>query len=196
MNRRLPHLAKTLLLQSPLLTPIAVGLDKPAETALAIRTANLFSFRQQGLPFLIRPLSYQGKEGVWMAVIAFHIGGAHKAFLEGAVYLNPRDAYDLQLLQHLMTQDRFPILFLSPGLRVIISHAAEWTVHHRQELRLMLAQMTHGRGSGVLADGGADPDFERVRQEFDKLYAIENLLRFQPEGTARVSSSFRGAVLD
>jgi hypothetical protein len=171
-------------------------LEKSEETGLALRTANLFSFRRQGLPRLVRPLSYQGKEGIWLAALAFRIAGSRTDSLEGAAYLNPRNAYDLRLLQHLTKQDRFPVLFFSPTLRVVISQSAEWTVHQRQELRVMLVQATHVRVSGAISRRETDPDFERARQEFEKIYSIEKLLTLQTAGTVRVSSPFRGAVLD
>ena len=73
MTRLLSPASRATLLQTPLLTSIAVSLEKPEETGLALRTANLFSFRRQDLPLLIKPLSYQGKEGIWVVVIAFRI---------------------------------------------------------------------------------------------------------------------------
>jgi hypothetical protein len=172
-----------------------VSLEKPEETGLALRIANLFSFRRPGLPLLVRPLSYQGKEGIWLAALAFRIAGSRTASLAGAAYLNPRNAYDLRLLHHLTKQDRFPVLFFSPTLRVIISQAAEWTVHQRQELRVMLTQAAHAPVGGATSKE-ADPDFERARQEFEKIYSIEKLLTLQTARTVRVSSPFRGAVLD
>lgn len=196
MARLLSPASRTTLLQTPLLTPITVSLEKPEETGLALRTANLFSFRRQDLPLLVRPISYQGKEGIWVTAIAFRIAGSRNDSLEGAAYLNPRNAYDLRLLQHLTKQDRFPVLFFSPSLRVVISQAAKWTVHQRQELRVMLAQAAHARIGDAISRRETDPDFERARQEFQKVYSIEKLLTLQTPGTVRVSSPFRGAVLD
>lgn len=196
MERLLSDAAKTALLHTPLSTPIAVGLEQPEETGLAIRTTRLFAFRRHGLPLLVRPLSYQGKEGIWAAALAFRIVGHHKELLEGVVYLNPQNAFDVQLLQQLILQDQFPILFLSPRLRTMISHVAEWTVHHRQELRMMLAQAAHVRVNNSLAAHEADPDFERVKQEFEKMYAIQKLLTLPTAGMIRAASPFRGAVLD
>lgn len=196
MERLLSDAAKTALLHTPLSTPIAVGLENPEETGLAIRTAKLFAFRRRGLPLLVRPLSYQGKEGIWAAALAFRIVGHHKELLEGAVYLNPQNAFDLQLLQQLILQDQFPVLFLSPRLQTMINHVAEWTVHHRQELRMMLAQAAHAHGSTPLAVQETDPDFERVKQEFEKMYSIPTLLTLTTAGMVRASSPFRGVVLD
>ncbi|MGE0680104.1 MAG: hypothetical protein AB7P69_04205 [Candidatus Binatia bacterium] len=173
-----------------------MSLEKPEETGLALRTANLFSFRRQNLPLLVKPLSYQGKEGVWVAAIAFRIVGSRNDSFEGAIYLNPWSAYDLPLLQHLTKQDCFPVLFFSPTLRVAVSQAVEWTVHQRQELRVMLAQAAYACLDDAISKRETDPDFERARQEFEKVYSIEKLLTLQTAGTARVSSPFRGAVLD
>jgi len=196
MAQRLSQSSQALLLQTPLLTPTVIGLEQPEETALAIRTANLFPFRQPGLPILIRPISYQGKEGIWLAILAFRIKDSHKKFFEGAGYLNPRNAEDWRLLQHLIKQERLPILFLSPRLRIVISHAAEWTAPQRQELRLLLTQAPRVRTSGAVFGEGMDPDFERVKREFAQIYSIQNLLMLQPGGIIRPASPFRGAVLD
>jgi hypothetical protein len=155
----------------------------------------LFSFRRQEAPPLVRPISYQGKEGIWVAAIAFHITGFTNS-LEGAAYLNPRSTFDLRLLHLLITQDRFPVLFFNPSLRIVISQATEWTVHQRQELRVMLAQAAYARVGDEIFRRETDPDFERAKQEFEKVYSIEKLLTLQTTGTVRASSPFRGAVLD
>lgn len=196
MTRLLSPTSTTALLQTPLLTPIPVSLAKTEETGLALRTANLFSFRRQDLPLLVKLLSYQGKEGVWVAAIAFRLVGSRHDRLEGATYLNPRNASDLRLLHHLTKQDHLPVLFFSPTLRVVIRQAAEWTVHQRQELRVMLTQAAPARIGGATSGKEADPDFERARREFEKVYSIEKLLTLQTAGAVRASSPFRGAVLD
>lgn len=196
MAKRLSPASRTTLLHTPQLTPIMVSLAKPEETGFALRTANLFSFRRQDLSLLVRPISYQGKEGIWVAAIAFRIAGSRTTSLEGAAYLNPRSAADLRLLQHLTKQDCFPILFFSPTLRIAIRQAAEWTVHYRQELRVMLAQAMYARIDDTISRKAMDPDFEQARQEFEQMYPIEKLLALQPTGTDRVSSPFRGAVLE
>lgn len=196
MRGRLSQISRTRLSQTPLLTPIMVDLENPEEAGLAIRTVNLFSFRRQGLPLLVRPISYQGKEGVWVAAIAFHIASSHGDFLEGAIYLNPRNAGDLRLLQCLIKQDRFPILFLTPQLQVMVNHSAKWTVHQRQGLRQMLAQAAPLGISGATVSGANDPDFERGKREFEKICSIKHLLKLQTVGTIRASSPFRGAVLE
>lgn len=196
MVKHLSSASRTALLQTPLLTPIAVGLEKPEATGLALRTANLFSFRRQDLPLLVKPLSYQGKEGVWVVAIAFRLAGSHNPALEGATYLNPRNADDLRLLQHLTKQERFPILFFSPTLRIVIRQTTEWTVHQRQELRVMLSQTVHARIDEAISRREPDPDFEQVRREFEQIYSIEKLLTLHTLGTVRAASPSRGVVLD
>ena len=178
------------------MTPTIVSLAKPEEAGLAIRTANLFSFRRQGLPILIRPISYQGKEGVWVAALAFHLSDSHGNALEGAVYLNPRNAGDSHLLRCLIKQDRLPTLFLSPHLQVGVIHDAEWTVPQRQELRQLLAQALPLGSSSVTVNQAEDLDFERGKREFEKSYSVKQLLQLQPRGPVHAGSPFRGAVLD
>lgn len=196
MHGRLSQISKTHLFQTPLLTPVIARLESPDEAGLAVRTANLFSFRRQELPRLIKPISYQGKEGVWIVAIVFHVSDAHGNALEGTVYLNPRKAWDLRLLQCLIKQDQFPILFLSPHLQVVVSHNVGWTVRQRQELRQMLTQATPLGASDAIASEEKDLDFERGKREFEEVYSIKNLFQLRTVGSIRSSSPFRGAVLD
>src|SRR2546427_7102186 len=142
---------RTLLLQQPTVTPILVRLEKSADTALAIRVTDLFSFRRQGLPITARAIGYQGKEGTWVVTVAFRIAGTPVAPLEGVAYANPRHEDDLRLLQSLATQERLPFLFLSPHLKVVVRQEATWSVHHRQDVRLLLAQVAHAQTNKRLA---------------------------------------------
>src|SRR5262245_32477225 len=135
--------SRAFLLQQPLATPILVRLEKPADTALALRVTDLFSFRRPGLPITVRAIGYQAKEGTWVIAVAFRIAGIPVAPLEGVVYINPHSEADCSLLQPLATQERLPFLFLSPHLKIVISEEALWSVHHRQEIRLLLAQVAH-----------------------------------------------------
>jgi len=196
MTGRLSNTSKTRLSQTPLLTPVMVGLEHPEEAGLALRTANLFSFRRQGLPLIVRPISYQGKEGVWVVAIIFHVSDTRGQAIEGSTYLNPRRSWDLHLLQCLIKQDRFPILFLSPQMHVAVSHNTGWTIHQRQGLRQMLAQAVPLGGNGMTTNGDVDSDFERGKREFEKTYSVENLLKLQTMSPIRSTSPFRGAILD
>lgn len=195
MNIRLTQRSHNVLLQAPLQTPLVVGLEQPEETALALRVVDLFSFRRSELRLTVKPISYQGKEGAWVVAIIFQIAGLPTGSLEGAAYLNPRKADDLQLLQSLTKQERLLILFSSPRLRVVVSHSAPWTVDQRQELRLALAQM--GRGQlGNDPQNEEDLEFARVKQEFERLYSVKHLLTAHTIREMHVSSPFKGAVLD
>jgi hypothetical protein len=195
MKVDLPKAYRTSLLQAPLSTPTLITLENPIETALALRVADLFSFRRQGLPISARPFGYHGKEGVWVAAVVFRVVRALVAPLEGAVYLNPRQGIDLQLLEHLAKQERLPFCFLSPHLKVTVRRDAPWSVYHRQEVRTLLAQIGHSHPHNRLAEG-EDLDFERARKEFASLYPEETLLSTRFQGDRRVSSFFRGVVLD
>ena len=186
---------RTLLLQQPAVTPILVRLEKSADTALAMRVADLFSFRRQGLPITARAIGYQGKEGTWVVTVAFRVAGTPVALLEGVAYANPRHEDDLFLLQSLATQERLPFLFLSPHLKVVIRQEATWSVHHRQEVRLLLAQVAHAQTNKRLARD-EDLDFARARKEFQELYSVSTLLTAHPRKDMRVPSPFRGVVLE
>jgi len=130
-----------------------------------------------------------------MVAIVFRIAGVPTAPIEGAAYVNPRREDDFRLLQHLGKQEHLPFLFLRPRLKVAVRQEAQWTVHHRQEIRLVLAQISHSQGSQKSVDDG-DRAFECVRQEFARLYSVKNLLAFRTPRDVPVSSSFRGVVLE
>lgn len=183
------------LLQQPTATPILVHLEKSADTALAMRVADLFSFRRQGLPITARAIGYQGKEGTWVVTVAFRIAGTAVVPLEGVAYANPRHEDDFHLLQSLAMQERLPFLFLSPRLKVVLRQEAAWSVHHRQEVRLLLAQVAHAQTNKRRA-GDEDRDFDRARKEFQELYSVSTLLAAHPRKDMRVSSPFRGVVLE
>ncbi|HEV8718907.1 MAG TPA: hypothetical protein VGX03_39565 [Candidatus Binatia bacterium] len=195
MKTTIPQTYRTSLLQQPTATPILVCLEKSADTALAMRVADLFSFRREGLPITARAIGYQGKEGTWVVTVAFRIAGTAVAPLEGVAYANPRYEDDLHLLQSLATQERLPFLFLSPHLKVVIQQEATWSVHHRQEVRLLLAQVAHAQTNKRLA-GDEDLDFDRARKEFQELYSVSTLLAAQPRKDIRMPSPFRGVVLE
>jgi hypothetical protein len=195
MKANIPQAYRTALLQRPLSTPTLIGLEKPEETAVAMRVTDLFSFRRQGIPITTRAIGYQGKEGIWVVAVAFCLARNPAAPFAGVAYVNPRQASDLHLLQCLAKQERLPFLFLSPHLKVTVRQNASWDVHHRQEVRLLLAQIGHLRSVQETA-GSMDPDFECARQEFQRLYSVKTLLAVRTQGDARTSSPFRGVVLD
>jgi len=186
---------QTVLLHQPIHTPVLVGGEKPEETALAMRLHNLFSFRRQGIPVVAKPIGYQGREGTWVVAVAFGIAGTPATPMTGAAYLNPRQADDHRLLQHLAKQEQVPFFFLSPRLKVAVRQHANWSVQHRQEVRMLLVRMDHS-----LLDkrhgGSMDPDFEQAKKDFQGRYPIKTLIAGFPQGGAWVSSAFRGVVLD
>lgn len=184
------------LLQTPLLTPLFITVGEPRETTLAMRVGELFSFRRKGLSAIAQLLSYQAKEGIWVIVIAFRLSGFSTKPLEGIVYLNPREAPTIALLLPLTKQERFPFVFLSPRLKVRVSHDAPWSVHQRQEVRLLLSQLHHTSGIQPPTGQQNDPEFARARQEFERASAGSNLLI--PGLTDRPGSvsSSHGVVLE
>lgn len=127
--------------------------------------------------------------------LAFRLVGAHTVLLEDRAYLNPSRARDLQLLRYLIIQDRLPVLFFSPHLRVRVSHVAEWTVMSRQELRHALVHIPP-TSKGERTDGEEDQEFERVKEDFERHYSPGALLQFRTGGRTAASSVFRGAVLE
>jgi hypothetical protein len=186
---------RALLLQQPIVTPILLRLEKSSDTALAIRVADLFSFRRQGLPITARAIGYQAKEGAWVVAIAFRIAGIPVASLEDVVYINPQCEADFSLLQSLAMQERLPFLFLSPHLKIVIRQEALWSVHHRQEVRLLLTQVGHTQTKRRLGEG-EDRDFARAQKEFQELYSVSTLLAVHPRKDVRVPALFRGVVLE
>ena len=195
MKATLVRAHRTALLQTSLATPVLIDLEKSQETALAIRVADLFSFRRQGLPSRVRAIGYQGKEGTWMVAVAFRITGTPVAPFAGAAYVNPRQEDGQRLLQRLAMQERLPFLFFSPHLRVVVRQEAGWSVHHRQEVRLLLAQIAQAQTDKRLT-GSEDLDFDRAKKEFQDLYSIRTLLAAHPRSEVRLSSPFRGVVLE
>ncbi len=186
---------QTVLLHRPVHTPVLVGMETSEETALAMRVHNLFSFRRQGIPVTAKPIGYQAKEGTWVIAVAFGIVGTPDVPVTGVSYLNPRQADDHRLLQHLAKQEQLLFFFLSPLLKVAVKQNAGWSVQRRQEVRLILARMDHSLPDKRHSED-IDPDFEQAKKEFQSRYSTKTLLaNFFPSGTG-LSSPFRGVVLD
>lgn len=195
MDTQLSQHSKRALLNTELHTPTLVGLENPHEAALAMRTTDLFPLRRSGLRLMVKPICYQGKEGIWIVAIIFQIAGIPTGTLEGAAYLNPCKMYDLTLLQSLIKQEQLLILFYSPRLRVVVSRPAPWTVHQRQDLRLTLAQMGRVQ-QGENQQAEEDPEFTRVKKEFERIYSVTHLLITHTSRATHFSSPFKGAMLD
>ncbi len=164
------------LFQAPLSTPLLISVGSPQETTLAMRVEELFSFRRKGLSADAQLVSYQAKEGVWVIVVAFRLSGFLTKPLGGIVYLNPREAPMMAPLLPLTKQERFPFVFLSPRQKVMVSHDAPWSVHQRQEVRLLLSQLHSTSGGQPTAGQQNDLEFVRARQEFERVSTGRNLL--------------------
>jgi hypothetical protein len=186
---------RTLLVQTPLDLPVVIRLNNPTETALALRVTDLFSFRRDGLAVTAQPIGYHGKEGIWVVAIAFRIAGGPMTPLEGVAHLNPRQAEDRFLLQRLAKQERLPFVFVSPRLKVTVQQAAPWSVHHRQEVRMLLARLDHLPIREEYGQG-TDLAFEQAKAEFQRLYSVTMLLLTPSQREVQFSSPFRGVVLD
>jgi len=191
----LSHTSQTVLLRQPVLTPVMVSLENPDQATVAIRVDDLFSFRRQNLPIVTKLVGYQAKEGIWVVAIAFAVARNTTTCWESAVYINPRQPADYQLLQQLAEQERVPFLFLSPRLKVIVEQHTDWSVLQRQEVRVLLTRVDHTL-LGNDSVGGIDTEFVRARTEFQALYSVKTLLTMRPYGAGRSSSSFGGVVLD
>jgi hypothetical protein len=193
MKVNLPLSYQAVLLQTPVLTPTLARLENPQQTVLAMRVTDLFSFRRDGIAITIQPVGYQAREGVWVVAVAFRLGGTVPH--EGVVYINPQKADDRGLLQNLAQQEQLPFIFLSPRLQVAVQQTAPWSVHHRQEVRMLLARLEHLPMEKDL-ERGREQDFARAKREFQRLYTVKTLLLPHARREAQIPSPFRGAVLD
>jgi len=152
--------------------------------------------RREGLPITVRLVGYQGREGVWLVAVAVRIATDADSLLEGIAYLNPRQADDYHLLHHLAQQEGFPLLFLNDSLKVGVGQEVVWSVHNRQQVRVLLHQLDHILPE-LREDGGADADFSAIRQEFHARHSVQSLLAAQPHVTGvSFGASFRGVVLE
>ncbi|HXG20757.1 MAG TPA: hypothetical protein VNN62_16990 [Methylomirabilota bacterium] len=187
---------KEALLRAPLATLQLIKLAATEETALAMRTADLFSFRRPGISVSAQLLGYQAKEGVWVVAVHFCALGSFSTPLTGIVYLNPQEPRVLELLYPLARQERLPLLLFSPQLKITIRQQAPWSVQQRQEARLLLAHLRHYAGEGVSLTSMQGAEFERARQEFERVYAGKSAPSLTLSSSQTLLSSFRGVVLE
>lgn len=188
--------AELLLLQTPLLTPTLITRGSPEEATLAMRVEDLFSFRRTGLSATVQLLGYQAKEGIWVVALVFCLSGFPTGPFEGVVYLNPRKALTMPFLLLLATQERLPLVFFSPLLRVMVSHQAPWSVHQRQEVRLLLSQVQQSSVSQPVGMRDDDSEFDRARQEFEQAAARGNILLCSSQVGNGPASLTYGVVLE
>jgi len=165
-------------------------------TLRARRVIKLITFRRAGLSANVQLFGYQAKEGVWVIVVAFRLLGFPVAPLEGIVYLNPYKAPTMDLLLRLAKQERFPFAFCSPHLKVMVSQQAPWSVYQRQEVRLLLSHFYHTASAQSPSVQQHDPEFERARREFERVYAGGNLLIPGLVDKPRLISPSQGVVLE
>jgi len=195
MKVNLPRLYQAVLLQTPVLTPMLARVEKSQQTVLAMRVTDLFSFRREDIAITVQPVGYQAKEGIWVVAIAFRLGGSSATPREGVAYMNPHKADDRVLLQHLAQQEQLPFIFFSLRLQVAVQQTASWSVHYRQEVRMLLARLEHSPMEKE-PEGEREQDFEQAKREFQRLYSVNLLLLPHAQREVQISSSFHGAVLD
>jgi hypothetical protein len=184
------------LLDAPPFTPMLLALGSPEEATLAMRVEELFSFRRTQRSAAIQLFGYQAKEGVWVVVVAFHLSPLPTGSFTGKLYMNPREAQTMTLLSLLAKQERFSFVFFSPHLKVMVAHQAPWTVHHRQEVRLLLAHLQHSSRAHPFPTTQSDPEFARACQEFEQAAAGKALLFPALKNDLGPVSPSRGVVLE
>ena len=194
MKVNLPPLWQARLLTLPRSIPLLLPWGHTSDEVLAIPVDTLFRYRRVDLSTTVRLVGTQGKEGVWIVAVAFRVIGSRSFSSEGLAYLNPRQEEGRQLLRAFTLQERLPLIFLPP-LTVAVRQETAWSVSHRQEARLLLAQVDYTVG-GRMLHGERDSDFERTRDEFQQEYTAALLLSGQQGCETLLSSPLRGVVLD
>ena len=196
MKVNLPPLWQARLLTPPTATPQLLPWGSTSdESALAIPVDTLFRYHRRALSTTVRLVGTQGKEGIWIVVVAFRVIGSRAFSSEGLAYLNPRQEQGRQLLRAFTRQERLPLIFFSPPLTVAVRQEIAWSVSHRQEARVLLSQVDYAF-SGSMLRGERDADFERTRDEFQQQYTAALLLNEQEGRETPLSSPLRGVVLD
>ena len=177
-------------------SPAVVKLKGGRETALAMRVAEVFSYRRPLQPFLLNCIGYQATGGTWVVTLAFQLGTESERHVAGCVYLNPLYNEDAVFLHHLALQERVVFVFLNPALSGGMSQERVWSVEERYRVRLLLSQ-TERADSQQTAN---TPEFERAKAEFDGRFALPDLLvtRTPIGGTMApfLRGSVHGAVLE
>jgi len=184
------------LFQTPLSTPLLIRVVLRKKLRSPCGWKNSFHSGGKDCQPAHNFLSYQAKEGIWVIVVAFRLSGFPTKPLEGIVYLNPCEAPMMALLLPLTKQERFPFVFLSPRQKVMVSHNAPWSVHQRQEVRLLLSQLHHASGGQPSTGQQSDLEFARARQEFERVSTGRNLLIPGLTGRSGLVSSSHGVVLE
>lgn len=196
MKVNLPPLWQARLLNPPTAIPLLLPWGRTSdESALAIPADTLFRYRRVDFSTTVRLVGTQGKEGVWIVVVAFRVIGSRSFSSAGLAYLNPRQEEGRQLLRAFTLQEQLPLVFFSPPLTVAVRQETVWSVYHRQEARVLLSQVDYALGGSML-HGERDPDFERTRDEFQQQYTAALLLSGREGRETPLSSPLRGVVLD
>jgi len=151
------------------------GLEGREETVLALRVEDLSCLRTRRLPITVRLRAWYDRLGIWVVVIAFHVGIDPREPLAGVASLNPRQTADYGLLLRLTNQRLFPLIFVSADLSDAIGHQVPWSSARRREVAQLVMTIDQALTSPRL-DGRVDVAFERARREFQGLYSLEKLL--------------------
>ena len=166
---------RSILLGMPTYTPFLLGLEGRNDTAVIIRVDDLASFLETELPITIKFVAYRGRLGAWVVCVAFRVVDDAHDPLEGDTYLNPRQAFDYELLLKLSRQKIFPIIFLAPDLRDAVGKRISWRDTQREEVfRAVMAMQKDLRGEKLT--GNYDPDFGTAKEEFQKSFSLRDLL--------------------
>jgi hypothetical protein len=164
---------KKILLQLPTYTPCLIGIPDERLTALLLRVDSPQPFkRRKGLKFQISFAGYE-HEGTYLACVAFRVFDRPDEPLEGDVYLNPLQEADRQALEYLAEQERFPFVFLSSDLKHEVAKAISW----QQKSRTAAREVFERSASAALLSGSFDPEFQRVKERFQSIYTVKDLLK-------------------
>jgi hypothetical protein len=162
---------KKLLLAHPAYTPSLIGLPEERTTALLLRVDSPQPFKRKGLKFQV---SFAGYEhgGTHLACVAFRVFDNPANPLEGDAYLNPVQEDDRKALEYLTEQERFPFVFLSADLKREVVKSISWWEKSRDASR----EVFEGSASAGLLSGSFDPNFQRVKERFQSMYSVKDLL--------------------
>jgi hypothetical protein len=163
---------KKILLQIPTYTPSLIGLPEERTTALLLRVDSPQPFkRRKGLKFQVSFAGYE-HEGTYLACVAFRVFDKPADPLEGNAYLNPLQEDDRKALEYLTEQERFPFVFLSSDLKHEVAKSISWQQKSRNAARKVFERSA----SAGLLSGSFDPNFQRVKDRFQSIYSVKDLL--------------------
>ncbi len=171
-------------------SPTLVELRGGSETALAMRVADIFSYRRPLQPFVLNCIGYQATGGVWIVTLAFQLGAESERRVAGRVYLNPLHNEEAVFLRHLALQERVVFVFLNPSLSGGVSQERAWSLEERYGVRLLLGQTERS----VSQQPVNTPEFERAKAEFDARFSLSDLLATRTSIGGTAPPFFLGAI--